>query len=132
MKVPPGLKEYEESVRTAKNLLNRLKKGSAMLEESARTGETVMTRKIIKTWAVVSAELFTHLELATIIHQQYLTGNSVVIRSNGTFEKVEDIMDMEPEEMDAWSLLTIQKLYEVFGDDYKNMLEIKTKENPVN
>lgn len=132
MKVPPGVKEYEESIRKAKSELNRLKKGSSMLQTAISNREMVNAWKIIRTWQMVSESLFTQLELATIIHQQYLTGNSVVVKSNGRLEKVENIMDMNPSEIDPWTLLTIQKMHEIFGEEYKEFMEIKRGESPIN
>lgn len=132
MKVPPGVKEYEESLRKAKSELNRLKKGSSMLQTAISNREMVNAWKIIRTWQMVSESLFTQLELATIIHQQYLTGNSVVVKSNGRLEKVENIMDMNPSEIDPWTLLTIQKMHEIFGEEYKEFMEIKRGESPIN
>lgn len=132
MKVPPGTAEYENSVRAAKKLLNRLKKGSSMLEEAVEKGETVNAKKIIELWEVISKELFTHLEIATLIHQQYITGNSVVVKSDGSLRKVEQIMDMNPSDVEGWTLLTIEKLQEIFGQDYMNFLEIKEKQPPLN
>lgn len=131
MKVPPGTKEYEESLRQARTLLNRLKKGIAIINKTYNDGEVIKTKQAMELWLQVSSELFTHLEMITLIHQQILTGNSVVVRADGSLDKVEDIMDMDPKDFDPWMLYSISKLYEIFGDEYKDILEIKM-ENPVN
>ena len=132
MKVPPGTTEYEASLRQARTLLNRLKKGIAVMEKTYNDGQIINTKEAMELWMELSKQMFTHLELVTLIHQQILTGNSVVVRADGSLEKVEDIMDMDPKEFDPWLLYSISKLYEVFGEDYKQLVEIKNQKNPIN
>ncbi|PGQ88221.1 hypothetical protein [Priestia megaterium] len=132
MKVPAGVKEYQDSIMESKDLLQRLKKGSRMLTKAIKNDEIGEARKMISLWAKYAERLMDHMELATIIHQQYMTENSVVLTSNGGLKKVEDIMDMDPPEIDFWELHSILKMYELFGDDYKNFIEIQDGESPVN
>ena len=40
-------------------------------------------------------------------------------------------MDMDPDEVQGWTLLSIEKLQAIFGTDYKNFLEIKEKQSPL-
>lgn len=125
MKVPPGMAEYEASVRDSKNLLNRLKKGSKMMDENIKNNQVLEAQRIIRHWQKLSEQLFTQLEMATILHQQMLSGYSVVIRADGTLAKVEDIVDTSITELDAWTLLSMEKLKYVFGDDIKSFINIQ-------
>ena len=89
------------------------------MEKNYNEGQVINTKEAMGLWLEISKEMFTHLEMVTLIHQQLLTGNSVVVRADGSLEKVEDIMDMNPDEFDPWLLYSISKLHEVFGDEYK-------------
>lgn len=131
MKVPPGVKEYEESIVESKDLLNRLKKGSRMIKAALKDKNIADARKMIDLWVQYSDQMVDHLELATVIHQHYMTGNSVVL-TNGRLSKVEDIMDMDPEAVEFWELYSVMKMHEIFGDDYKNFVEVEEGESPVN
>lgn len=131
MKVPPGVKEYEESIVESKDLLNRLKKGSRMIKAALKDKNIADTRKMMDLWVQYSDQMVDHLELATVIHQHYMTGNSVVL-TNGRLSKVEDIMDMDPEAVEFWELYSVMKMHEIFGDDYKNFVEVEEGESPVN
>ena len=127
----PGLEEYQKSMQEAKQLLNRLKQGGSMLSTALSKNDIVQAKQIQELWFELARTLFTKLELATLIHQQYLTGNSVVITSNGKLKKVEDIMNMNPDDFDAWTLLSVIKLHEVFGPEYYEILEIKSDQKDI-
>lgn len=131
MKVPPGVKEYEESIVESKDLLNRLKKGSRMIKAAMRDSKMVDARKMMELWVQYSDQMVDYLELATVIHQHYMTGNSVVL-TNGKLSKVEDIMDMDPEDVEFWELYSVMKMHELFGDDYKKFVEVEEGESPIN
>lgn len=117
--------EYEASVRESKNLLNRLKKGSKMMDDNIKNNQMLEAQKIIRHWQTLSEKLFTELELATVIHQQMLSGYSVVIRADGTIAKIEDIVDTSITELDPWTLLSMEKLKYIFGDDIKSFINIQ-------
>jgi hypothetical protein len=124
LNVPPGTSEYQESVRKSKELLVRLNKGSQLLETAVRGNKFVEAQKLVRQWDKVSRELFTELELATILHQHMLTGNQVLLRSDGrSLVKVEDITDQSVFELDPWTLLSLEKLVTVFGPEVKNIIE---------
>ena len=127
IKGTPGLEEYQQSMQEAKVLLNRLKQGGTMLSSALSNNDVIQAKRIQELWYELAGELFLKLELATLIHQQYLTGNSVVVTSNGRLKKVEDIMNMNPEDFDAWTLLSVIKLHEIFGPEYSDILEIKSE-----
>lgn len=131
MKVPPGVKEYEKSIVESKDLLNRLKKGSRMIKAAMKKKKTADARQMMDLWVQYSDKMVDYLELATVIHQHYMTGNSVVL-TNGKLSKVEDIMDMDPEGVEFWELYSVMKMHELFGDDYKNFVEVEEGESPVN
>lgn len=131
MKVPPGVKEYEKSIVESKDLLNRLKKGSRMIKTAMKKKKTADARQMMDLWVQYSDKMVDYLELATIIHQHYMTGNSVVL-TNGKLSKVEDIMDMDPEGVEFWELYSVMKMHELFGDDYKNFVEVEEGESPIN
>jgi len=131
MKVPPGVKEYEESIVESKDLLNRLKKGSRMIKAAMKKKKTADARQMMDLWVQYSDKMVDYLELATVIHQHYMTGNSVVL-TNGKLSKVEDIMAMDPEDVEFWELYSVMKMHELFGDDYKNFVEVEEGESPVN
>lgn len=125
MIVPAGTIEYQESLRKAKATLIRLHKGSKMLEEAINTREMLQAEKVIKHWEKLANELFVELEIATLIHQQNLTGNSIVAKADGTPIKVEDIMDTKSIEVDPWTLISLEKLKSVFGEDVHKFIEIR-------
>lgn len=126
IKVPGATPDYQESVRKAKDILIRLKKGKVMLDEAVRKNEFVNAQRIINHWNKVANEAFMELEIATLLHQHILTGNTVVIRPNGKGVKVEDLAKtMDTIEMDPWLLISMEKLKAVFGDELHDMLEIK-------
>ncbi|MED4068706.1 hypothetical protein [Priestia megaterium] len=131
MRVPPGVKEYEESIVESKDLLNRLKKGSRMIKGAMKDKKMADARKMMDLWVQYSDQMVDFLELATVIHQHYMTGNSVVL-TNGKLSKVEDIMDMDPEGVEFWELYSVMKMHEIFGDDYKNFVEVEEGESPLN
>lgn len=132
MQVPPGTTEYERSVRKAKELLVRLHKGTNMLNKAYQDNDTVQMQNIIRTWMKVSKELYTELEISTLIHQQFMTGNKVVLRGDGSLASVSDMVDPETVELDPWLLISMEKLKEVFGDDIHQFLEIKENDEPPN
>lgn len=125
VKVPAGTVEYQESLKKAKATLIRLHKGSKMLEEAVRARETLQAEKIIKHWERLANELFVELEIATLIHQHNFTGNSVVLKADGTPIKVEAIMVTQPVDLDPWTLISLEKLKAVFGEDLHNFIEIR-------
>jgi hypothetical protein len=124
VKVPAGTVEYQESLKKAKATLIRLNKGSKMLEEAILSRETLQAEKIIRHWEKLARELFVELEIATLIHQQNLTGNSVVAKADGTPIKIEEIMDTKPVDIDPWTLISLEKLKTVFGEDVHNFIKI--------
>lgn len=129
VKVPGVTPDYQDSVRKAKDYLIRLKKGKDMLNEAVRKNEFVNAQKIIEHWNKVANSMFLELEIATLLHQHILTGNSVVLRADGKIIKVEDIAKTtETIELDPWLLISMEKLKAVFGDDLHNVLEITNGE----
>lgn len=128
VKVPGVTPDYQDSVRKAKDTLIRLKKGKDMLDEAVRNNKLVDAQKIIRHWNKVANEIFMELEIATLLHQHILTGNTVLIRPNGKAVKVEDISKTtDTIEMDPWLLISMEKLKSIFGDDIHNILEIQNK-----
>lgn len=132
MNVPPGTKEYQDSVRKAKDTLVRLGKGSRMLDEAIQTNRFADAQKIIRHWDKVAKELFLELEIATLLHQHMLTGNQVLLKSDGKrLIKLEDIADKNTFDLDPWTLISLEKLVTVFGPDIKNIVEIvEERTNP--
>jgi hypothetical protein len=124
--VPVGTKEYQESIRKAKELLVRLNKGSRMLSDAVRNNEYAKAQKILSLWDQLSKELFAELEIATLLHQHMLTGNQVLLKSDGrTLIKLEDVADTNAFELDPWTLISLEKLVTVFGPEVKNVIEFK-------
>lgn len=124
MNVPPGTNEYQESVRKAKEYLVRLNKGSKLLENAVKGNKFVEAQKLVRQWDKLSKELFVELETATILHQHMLTGNQVLLRSDGkSLVKLEDITDPTKDKLDPWTLLSLEKLVAVFGPEVKNIIE---------
>lgn len=132
VKVPIGTKEYQESIRKAKDTLVRLNKGSKMLESAIEENRFAEAQKIIRHWDKVSKELFLELEIATLLHQHMLTGNQVLLRSDGkSLTKLEDLVDKNSFQLDPWTLLSLEKLVTIFGMDVKNIIEFADEqENP--
>lgn len=133
MKVPGVTPEYQESVRKTKEYLMRLKKGQEMLAESIEKNELLQAQKVIRFWNKVANEMFVEMETATLLHQHILTGNTVMIRPNGTLIKVEELAaTTDAIEMDPWLLISMEKLKFVFGDEIHKILEIKDEGNGEN
>jgi hypothetical protein len=130
MKVPPGTKEYQDSIRKSKDYLQRLRKGSKLLDETLNSDQLVEARKIIRHWEKVGNELFVELEIVTLIHQHLLTGNQVLIKADGTFLKIEDVIDKDALEIDPWTLLCMEKLKTIFGEDFKQFVKLDVQETP--
>lgn len=130
MKVPVGTKEIQDNVMKGKELLIRLNKGSKMIEEYLGNGEYLEAQKAIRHWAKLSKELFKHMETATLLHQYQLTDNSVLLQANGTLIKVEDLVDPQGIELDPFTLISLDMLKNVFGDDIHNFINIEA--NPPN
>lgn len=129
MKVPGGTLEYQQSIRKSKEYLKRLKKGKMMLEKAIKEKEFIEAQDIIRLWDKLASEVFVELETATLIHQQLLTGSKVLIKSDGTVVGIEEIMNSDVQEVDPWTLLSLEKLKSVFGDDIDKYLEIKEEFN---
>jgi hypothetical protein len=125
MNVPAGTVEYQESLKKAKANLIRLLNGLKMLDNAVEKSELLQAQKIIKLWDKIANELFVELEIATLIHQSNLTGNKVVVKADGTLIKVEEFMSTEAVEIDPWTLLLMEKLKSVFGDDLHNFITIE-------
>ena len=125
MKVDAGTNEYQQSIRKAKDSLIRLHKGKRMLDEAVRKQEYVKSQEIIHLWKSVAEELFVELEIATLIHQSIMTGNKVVGRADASLVKFEDLADPDNIEMDPWTLLSLEKIKGVFGDDVHQFIELK-------
>ena len=128
VKPSPGLKEYQESFKQAAGLINRLKMGGIKINQALQENNSIEAKKLQKHWMELARVLYGHLELMLLIQEQYVTGKSIVLTTKGGLKKVEDIMNMEPEEMDVFSLLSVQKFYDMFGPEYTDLLEIKTGE----
>lgn len=117
---------YQEAVRKSKDLIIRLKKGKDMLDDAVRKGDFVQAQKVIRHWSKLADETFLELEVATLLHQFILTGNTVLIKPNGKSIKVEDLAQTtDAIEMDPWLLISMEKLKTVFGDEVYDILEIK-------
>lgn len=128
VKAPGVTPEYQESVRKSKEFLIRLKKGIDILDSSVQKNDLITAQKAIRQWNRIANEMFMELEIATLLHQHILTGNTVLIRSNGTMVKLEDISETtDTIEMDPWLLISMEKLKTVFGDELHKMLEIKNE-----
>lgn len=127
MKVPPGTSEYQASVRKAKDYLVRLSKGKRMLEEAVGNNQLVEAHKVIRLWDQIANQLYVELEIATLLHQHMLTGNQVLVRPNGTFVKLEELVETEGMELDPWTLLSMEKLKTVFGDDIHQLIHIEER-----
>lgn len=132
MKLPRGTEEYQRSIIDCKNELMRLKKGKTKIKEALDKREIVRAVKLLDLWDEVSSNLFEELEKVILIHQHYAMNKSLVVRSDGTLVKIEDLINGNPEdyvEVDPFILTTIEKLKGVFGDDVHDLLDI-TKEEP--
>lgn len=127
MKVPAGTDEYQASIRKSKDLLNRLKKGSKMLDEALDKNEYLQAQKVIRHWEKLSKDLFTELEIATLTHQFILTGNQFLIKSDGTLIAQKEMVNQETLEIDPWTLISLEKLKAVFGDEVNEFLVIEEK-----
>lgn len=126
VKAPGVTPDYQGSVRKAKEILNRLKKGKDMLDSAVKDNNFVEAQKIIRHWSKVADEAFMEIEIATLLHQHILTGNTVLIKPNGKIVKVEEIAKTtDAIEMDPWLLISMEKLKNVFGEDLHDVLEIK-------
>jgi hypothetical protein len=108
----------------------RLEKGWKMLEQASSNGEVLKAVKLIRLWQKLSREMFYEQEKSALIHQQFLTGNSVLVRADGSLISKEDIMGNEAIEVDPWLLLSLEKLKAVFGDDIHNFINIKEGNPP--
>lgn len=126
MKVPPGTTEYQDSIQKAKTLLTRLTKGSGMLKEAIDQNQFLQAQQIIRNWEKLSNEALVQLEIATLLHQHMLTGNQVLLKSDGrNLIKVEDLADMNAVHLDPWTLLSMEKLVSVFGESVKDIIEFQ-------
>lgn len=130
MQVPQGTKEAQDSIRKAKDIIIRLKKGGAMLDNAFKNDQISESRKIIHQWLNLSKQLFTELEMIMILQQSAMLGKNIAINSSGRLVDIEHVTDKEHMELDPWTLLTLEKLHYIFGDDLQELIEIKN-ENPL-
>lgn len=112
--------------------MKRLKTGKNLLSEAVENGEIVKAQKLIRHWDKLANEMFVELEKATLIHQHMLTGNTVLIKADGTLINSDSLTGTKSIELDPWLLISLQKLKEVFGDEIHKFIEIAdSPENPL-
>ncbi|MGE7305862.1 hypothetical protein AAXE64_27305 [Priestia megaterium] len=125
MRVPaPGqIRDYEKNIRSSKEKLAKLAKGKKMIQDAVRKEEILKATGWLELWLQYANEVFQHMETTTIIHQQLLTKKNVLMDTNGQFVKDTDVMNTETIEVDPWTLIMMEKLVTVFGEEIKEDIE---------
>lgn len=117
---------YDE-LSKAKALLARMKNGQEFIDKSMRGANIIEASKGVRLYNKYAEEAFHHLERALFIHEFLTTGAGVVISRDGKAVKVEDIVDDKDgiRMVDPWTLRSVEKLKEVFGEDFITFVDLK-------
>ena len=125
VKVNKGTNEYQQAVFEAKNEILRLHKGMKMMNKALEANDLMQAKKLMDRWYTVAQNAYYKIELATLIHQHYITKNSVVVSGSGQPVDIKNTMDPDNVELDPWTLQTLVYLKELFGEDVHSLITIE-------
>lgn len=123
-KVPRAVFEMEESLMKSRALLHRLEKGQNMLQSAVQGREISKAVELAKLFNEVALEVNNLLENAQFMHETLTTGKTTVLNRKG---KPVTTMQFNPNEhqvVDLWTLKSVQRLKEVFGEENIKDFEI--------
>ena len=117
VQVPKGVIEMRNELQSAKDLLRRLEKGQKFIDSQIKSGSIVKAYEGVELFNELAKQLNNKLEDALFMHELIVTGRTVAINRHGKAVTSSQFEANEMTEVDLFSLESIKKLREIFGDD---------------
>lgn len=127
VKIPKAVKENQERIIKSREILTRMNKGEKIIKKSYEEKSIALSFEAIRLYGTLARELFALLEQALMFSEYSATGRTIMITREGKAINIAPQAEGEVE-IDPWSLLTMEKLRAVFGDEVENMIEFKEAE----
>lgn len=117
VKIPRPVRQLNQSIAHSKELLTRLSKGQEYIEQAYKDKSVARVFEAAILFNKLAKELNDELERALFMHECASTGRTVLLNRKGKSINVEHYIEGEAEPVDLWTLDSIQKLRETFGEE---------------
>lgn len=126
IKIKKPQRDMENHLFESKELLRRLANGDQYISSAMKKGNIIDASKGVRLFLKYAREMQDHLEQALFIHEMLTAERTVLVTKDGKPVKAEEVLEGidEYEVLTPFTLTSIEKMKEVFGEDYFTILEI--------
>lgn len=123
MRVP--IQNLEKEIQDMKGILERLRNGEEYITNALSRGSIVDASKGVRLYTTLTREAYDRLEKALFIHEFLTTGAGIMINREGRPIRAEDVVENMDEitMVNPNTLKSVQKLKEIFGEDFIKFVE---------
>ena len=127
IKKPIVLDQLSDNTVELKKLLTRLNKGVGYIDRTLGNGNVVDSAKAARLFRDIAEETTKLIEDSLFIHEFLTTGATVLVTRQGKPVKAESVIGDNLHDytfVNAFTVSSVEKLKEVFGEDYIKFIEI--------